>query len=58
MGVVALAWYISGLSAPLALLTSAITWDPPGPGLMALALPVVFAAARSSPPGWPSPWGT
>jgi len=35
MGVVGLAWYISGLSALLALLTSAITWAPPGPGLIA-----------------------
>jgi hypothetical protein len=42
MGVVGLAWYISGLSALLALLTSFITWVPPGPGLIALALPVVF----------------
>jgi hypothetical protein len=42
MGVVGLAWYISGLSALLALLTSAITWAPPGPGLIALALPVAF----------------
>jgi hypothetical protein len=42
MGVIWLAWYISGLSALLALLSSAITWAPPGPGLIALALPVVF----------------
>ena len=42
MGVVGLAWYISGLSALLALLTSAITWAPPGPGLIAPTLPVVF----------------
>ncbi len=42
MGVVGLAWYISGLSALLALLTSFITWAPPGPGLIALASPVVF----------------
>jgi hypothetical protein len=42
MGVIWLAWYISGLSALLALLSSAITWAPPGPGLIAPALPVVF----------------
>ena len=42
MGVIWLAWYISGLSALLALLSSAITWAPPGSGLIALALPVVF----------------
>ena len=42
MGVIWLAWYISGLSALLSLLSSAITWAPPRPGLIALALPVVF----------------
>ncbi|MDB5312172.1 MAG: hypothetical protein JWO38_6374 [Gemmataceae bacterium] len=43
MGVVGLAWYMSGLSALLAVMTSAITWAP-GPGPIERALPVVFAA--------------
>jgi hypothetical protein len=42
VGVIWLAWYISGLSALLALLSSAITWAPPGPGLIVLALPVIL----------------
>ena len=42
MGVVGLAWYISGLSALLSLMTSAIAWAPPGPGLITLGLPLVF----------------
>jgi len=43
MGVVGLAWYLSGVSALLALMFSAITYAPPGPGPLAQALPVVFA---------------
>jgi hypothetical protein len=43
MGVVWLAWYMSGLSALLAVMTSAITYAPPGPGSVERVLPVVFA---------------
>jgi hypothetical protein len=43
MGVVGLAWYMSGLSALLAVMTSAITYAPPGPGPVERALPFVFA---------------
>ena len=43
MGVVGLAWYLSGLSALLVVMSSAITWAP-GPGPVEQALPVVFAA--------------
>jgi hypothetical protein len=42
MGLIGLAWYISGLSALLALMTSAITYAPPGPGPIEKALPTVF----------------
>jgi hypothetical protein len=44
MGVIGLSWYTSGLSALLAVMFSAISWAPPGPGAVEQALPVVFAA--------------
>ena len=43
MGIVGLAWYLSALSALIAVMTSAITWAPE-PGPIERALPVVFAA--------------
>jgi hypothetical protein len=43
VGAIGLSWYISGLSALLAVMFSAITWAPPGPGPVELALLVVFA---------------
>jgi len=42
MGVVGLGWCISGLLALLAVMTSAITWAPPGPGPVERALPAAF----------------
>jgi hypothetical protein len=42
VGVRGLSCYISGLSALLAVMFSAVTWAPPGPGPVERSLPVVF----------------